>query len=143
LTKAESIMQAIQELYADGAKLAQDFQKNQEKQFQYDYQRWYSKAMKSVAVIAPDRYEEFRRYYEIDPKRKSLGYGTYVIQDFLKNVVPNRMQHPEFDPRQQVLTCFFNQLTILHAISDRAASVLADIEGELFSQLEDNELEPF
>lgn len=140
MTKAELIIQALQELYAEGVKLAQTFQNGQAHQFQYDYQRWYSKAMKSVAALAPDRYEEFRRYYEIDPKRKSLGYGTYVIQDYVKNVVPNRMQHPEFDARQQVLTCFLNQLTILHAITDRASSVLADIEGALFAEIEDNEL---
>jgi hypothetical protein len=67
-------------------------------------------------------------------------YGTYVIQDFIKDVVPNRFQHPEFDSRKQVIICFFNQLTILKAIAERVDSVLDNIEGELYAELQDSEL---
>jgi len=140
VVKSQAIRKAIQDLYKEGAELAVNFQKHQEKQFQYDYQRWYSKAIKVVASLAPDRYDEFRRYYEIDPKRKSLGYGTYVIQDYMKNVVPSTYQHPDFDARDRTLVCFSNQLTILYAVAERATSILSDIEGELFAQIEDDEL---
>lgn len=77
---------------------------------------WYAKALKAVASLAPDRISEFRGYYEPDPKRKLLGYGTYVTQDYLKNVLPNKMVLPDFDARAQALTAFFNQLTIFNAI---------------------------
>ena len=140
MTKREIIHKELDALYQEGAKLAVAFQKNKEKQFQYDYQRWYTKALEAVASLAADRHAEFRSYYEIDPKRKSLGYGTYVIQDFIKGVAPSSFQHPGFDTRAQVLTCFFNQLTILNSIGERVDSVLGNIEGELYAELQDNEV---
>lgn len=140
MSKREAIHKELDALYDEGAKLAVAFQKKEEKQFQYDYQRWYTKALKAIASLATDRHAEFRSYYEVDTKRKSLGYGTYVIQDYLKGVAPNTYQHPDFDARAQVLTCFFNQLTILKAIGERVDSVLANIEGELYAELQDSEV---
>lgn len=140
MTKREAIRKELNALYDEGAKLAIAFQKKEEKQFQYDYQRWYTKALKAVASLAADRHAEFRAYYEVDPKRKSLGYGTYVIQDYLKGVAPDKYLYPNFDTRDQVLTGFFNQLTILRSIEGRVDSVLANIEGELYAEIQDNEV---
>lgn len=140
MTKREAIQKELDELYKKGVELARSFQKKEDKQFHYDYQHWYTKTLKAVASLAPDRHTEFLRYYEIDPKRKSLGYGTYVIQDFLKGVAPGGYQYEDFDTRAQVVKCFLNQLTILHAINDRVDSVLTNIEGELYSELQDNEI---
>lgn len=140
MTKRALIRKELQALYKEGAELAVAFQKNEEKQFHYDYQRWYSKALKAIASLAPDRYAEFRGYYEIDPKRKTLGYGTFVIQDFMKGVAPASYRIPDFDSRNQVVTCFFNQLTILKSVEDRIDSVISDIEGELYAELQDSEL---
>jgi hypothetical protein len=127
-------------LYDEGAQLAVAFQKKQEKQFQYDYQRWYTKALSVVASLAPDRLAEFRGYYEINPKRKFLTYGTYVIQDFFKGVAPSGHQYENFDGRGQALICFFNQLTIFKAVYDRVDSILGNIETELYAELQDNEV---
>jgi len=140
MTKREAIHKELDALCQEGAKLAVAFQKKENKQFAYDYQRWYTKALKAVGSLAADRLSEFRGYYEVDPKRKSLGYGTYVIQDYIKRVAPNKYQHPDFDTRDQVVTCFFNQLTILSSIGERIDSVLANIEGELYAELQDNEV---
>jgi hypothetical protein len=140
MTKREAIHKELDALYKEGAELAVAFQKKEEKQFQYDYQRWYTKALKAVAYLAADRHAEFRGYYEVDPKRKSLGYGTYVIQDYLKGVVPGGYQHQGFDTRAQMLICFFNQLTILNSIAERVDSVLGNIEGELYAELQDSEV---
>lgn len=140
MSKRDLIHKEINVLYEEGAKLAVAFQKNEEQQFHYAYQRWYTKALKAVATLAPDRYAEFKGYYEIDPKRKSLGYGTYVIQDFLKNVVPAGYQYQDFDSRNRALTCFFNQLTIFQSIAERVDSVLSNIEGELYAELQDSEI---
>jgi hypothetical protein len=112
MSKREAIHEELTTLYNEGAKLTIACQKKEEEQFQYDYQRWYTKVLKVVASLALDRHAEFRSYYEIDPKRKSLGYGAYVIQDYLKGIAPNSYQHPNFNTREQVLTCSFNQLTI-------------------------------
>ena len=76
----------------------------------------------------------------VDPKRKSLGYGTYVIQDYIKGVAPSSYSYPNFDARKQTLQCFFNQLTILHAVGERIDSVLSNIEGELLAEIQDGEI---
>jgi hypothetical protein len=99
MTKREQIRKELAALYKEGSELAVAFQKQEEKQFQYDYQSWYTKALKAVASLASDRLPEFRSYYEIDPKRKSLGYGTYVIQDYIKGVAPSNYHYPNFDTR--------------------------------------------
>ena len=140
MTKREAIHKELADLCTCGTKLAVSFQNNKDKQFHYDYQTWYTKALKAMASLASDRYVEFRSYYEVDPKRKSLGYGTYVIQDYLKGVVPGSYQYENFDTRAEVMKCFLNQLTILNAIRERVNSVLANIEGELFAELQDNEV---
>jgi len=140
MSKRDLIRKEMTTLYEEGANLATAFQKKEEKQFHYDYQRWYTKALKVVETLAPDRHAEFRSYYEINPKRKSLGYGTFVIQDFLKNVVPSGYDYQDFDSRTQALTCFFNQLTIFHSLVERVDSVVANIEGELYADLQDSEI---
>lgn len=140
MTKREAIYKEFETLYQEGAKLAVAFQKKEEKQFQYDYQRWYTKALKAIASLAPDRLAEFRSYYEIDPKRKSLGYGSYVVQDYIKGVAPSSYQYPDFDTREQTLKCFFNQITILRAVGDRIDSLLFNIEGELYAEIQDSEI---
>jgi hypothetical protein len=140
MPKRDVIRKELSELYNEGAKLADAFQKKEEKQFRYDYQSWYTKALKAVASLAPDRHSEFRAYYEIDPKRKSCGYGTFVIQDYLKGIAPSRSLFPNFDTRAAVLNCFFNQITILYSITGRIDSILGNIEGELYAELQDNEI---
>jgi hypothetical protein len=140
MSKRDLVRKEVESLYDEGAKLGAAFQEKKEKNLQYDYQRWYTKALKVVETLAPDRYAEFRGYYEIDPKRKVLGYGTYVIQDYFKNVVPSSYQYPDFDMRQQFLQNFFNQITILRSISERVDNLVANIEGELYAELQDSEI---
>jgi len=140
MTKREQIRKELNDLYKEGVELAQAFQKKEENQFQYDYQNWYTKSLRVVASLASDRLPEFRSYYEIDPKRKSLGYGTYVIQDYIKGVAPAGFHYQDFDTRKQTLQCFFNQITILNSLNERIDSVLSDIEGELYAELQDSEI---
>lgn len=140
MTKRETIHKELTYLYKSGAELAVAFDDKKEKQFHYDYQSWYTIALKAVASLAPDRLAEFRSYYEVDPKRKSLGYGTYVIQDYLKGVAPGSYHLQDFDTRAEVVRCFLNQLAIVHAINGRVDSVLSNIEGELYAEIQDNEV---
>jgi hypothetical protein len=55
-------------------------------------------------------------------------------------VAPSDIVYPEFDSRGQAIGCFYNQLTILKAIVERADSVLGDIQAELHGELQDNEV---
>ncbi|TPQ24953.1 hypothetical protein [Methylomonas koyamae] len=138
MNKREAIIASISALYDEGLLLGAAFEKNEETSFNFGYQNWYTKALKVVDSLAPDRYEEFRSYYEINPKRKSLGYGTYVIQDYLKMIIPNG--NFDFNRRGVVINCFSNQLAILNSITNRCDSILGNIEGELYAELQDNEI---
>lgn len=140
MSRKKLITNELTELYNSGAEVFKDFQNGVVESFQYKYQSWYTKALRAVQCLASDRLIEFRGYYEIDPKRKTLGYGTYVIQDFFKGVVPSRLNHPEFNSNSQVVKAFFNQLTIFKSIIDRAESLLGNIEDELYAEIQDSEI---
>lgn len=138
----ESISKEVAALYKQGIEVAQALNgKEKELDFHQDYQNWYTKALRVVEVLATDRYPEFKSYYEIDPKRKNLGYGTYVIQDYIKGVAPGSYQLQNFDTKKQTVQNFLNQLTILQSLSERIDSVLSNIDSELLSDIQDAELE--
>jgi hypothetical protein len=140
MSRKKLITKELTELYNSGAKVCQEFLDGNNDSFQYKYQSWYTKALRAVQCLALDRLSEFRGYYEIDPKRKSLGYGTYVIQDYFKGVAPNNFHYSNFDTRKQVVQAFFNQLTIFKSIIDRADSLLGNIEEELYAEIQDSEI---
>lgn len=140
MSKRDLIKQELKDLYKEGVELAQKFQKDKEPDFNYKYQAWYTKSLRAVEFLALDRLAEFRAYYQIDPKRKEFGYGSYVVQDFLMGVRPASFALQDFDTRKEALKCFLNQLTILHATNTRVDSVLANIESELYAELQDSEL---
>lgn len=138
MTKRERIRKELAELCSEGYALLAKFNKDEAKDFRGCYQTWYSKAIKAVGALASDRYAEFKGYYEIDPKRKSLGYGTYVIQDFMKGVSPGTWDTS--DTKGRVLIGFANQLSILSSLEARIDSVISNIESELYAELQDSEL---
>ncbi|MFC4815753.1 hypothetical protein [Flavobacterium sp. GCM10023249] len=108
--------------------------------FHLEYQKWYSKALKIVETFGKERLNDFKSHYEIDSKRKVLGYGTYVIQDYLKNIAPNSQRFPAFDSQNETLTNFYNQYTILVSIFERFDSTLADIQTTLLYEIQETEL---
>ena len=101
------------------------------------YQRWYSRACKVVEYLAPERLEEFTSYYRVDPKRKHVDITTYVIQDYIQRIVPSESQ---WDPYYVVRIRITTQVQILDSLSSRIDSVLQDITGHLFADLQDSEL---
>lgn len=110
--------------------------KDKDFSFHLEYQKWYSTALKIVEYFGKDRLQEFKSFYEKDPKRKSLGFGTYVIQDFIKNLAL-----PNFDSTNKTLQNTYNQYTILVSINNRIDNVLSDIQTTLFTELQDLELD--
>ncbi len=109
--------------------------------FSLDYQKWYSKVLKIVAFFGSDRLQEFKSYYETNPKGGELGFGNYCIQDYLKGVAPSPMRYHNFDCKAQALKNLINQYTILVSIENRIDSVFADIQTTLLVELQDTELE--
>ena len=140
MSRKQLIKKELIDVYNSGAEVLQDFKDQKYDDFQYNYQSWYTKAIRAVQHLASDRLVEFRSYYEIDPKRKTLGYGTYVIQDYFKGVIPSRLHHPDFNNKSQVAVAFFNQLTIFKSVIDRVDSLLGNIEDELYAEIQDSEI---
>ena len=111
--------------------------------FGLEYQKWYSRALKLVELLGPDRLEEFRAYYLADPKRKSYDVVTYTIQDFIKGhgATTNAWDKPQWDIYNLVGARLMNQLHILESLSSRLGTVLADVKGHLLAEIEDEELQ--
>lgn len=125
--------------------------------FYEEYQHWYTRALKAVEFFAPDRLNEFKNYYEINPKRKTVNDQTYTIQDFINDIDPNPPDPSKkdlsfleasysvpietFNCKHRTSKNFFTQYTILKSISARIDSALSQAEATLFAELQDAELE--
>ena len=107
-------------------------------EFGLAYQMWYSRASKVVELLGQERLEEFTSYYQIDPKRKTLDAGNYVIQDYVKNIVPGIPRH--FDTESVTRMRVINQLQILKSLESRIESILQDVTGHLLADIQDSEL---
>jgi hypothetical protein len=110
--------------------------------FNRSYQSWFTRAVKIVSTLAPDRLQEFKNYYLIDPKRKALDGSNYVIQDYIKAIGPRNDSYgkPLFDIHNLVTVRLVNQFHILESLSSRIEGVLANIESSLAAEIEDAEL---
>jgi hypothetical protein len=99
------------------------------------YQAWYSCAYKLVEALAPERLVEFTSYYLINQKRNVADVGNYVIQDYLKGVISTK-----WDCNYIVYRRIINQFQIINSLEARIDSVLQDVTGHLFAELQDSEL---
>ena len=107
------------------------------------YQNWYSRATKLIELLGPDRVDEFRSYYRIDPKRKVKDASNYVIQDYIAGLgaPTSYIDEPLWDIHQVVTIRVYNQVQILGSLKSRLGSVIADVRGHLLSEIEDEELD--
>ncbi|HOW53872.1 MAG TPA: hypothetical protein PLR60_04375 [Syntrophorhabdaceae bacterium] len=106
------------------------------------YQDWYSRAYKLVQTLAPERLNEFASYYLIDPKRKITTAGNYVLQDYIKGIGARTdfSGKPLWDTHNIAAIRILNQMQIIASLSSRIDTVLQDVTGYLFAELQDNEL---
>jgi hypothetical protein len=118
-----------------------DSEKDKKFIFQFEYQNWYTKALKIVEIFGHERLSEFKGYYEIDSKRKKMGFGTYYIQDYIKGIVPGSYSEYEFNSKKQTFNNVFNQYTILFSINERVDLRINDIKTNLFVEIQDIEIE--
>jgi hypothetical protein len=142
--KKAEIKQAIEELVKELSNLKKLGSSNKSLlEFGTAYQHWYTKALRVVAQLAPDRYDEFVSYYQVDPKRKDCGSQNYVIQDFIMGMgaKTDYNDKPLWDTNNVALIKVFNQHQILGSLFSRIDEVLSNIEVTLFSELQDSELE--
>jgi hypothetical protein len=111
--------------------------------FGNEYQCWYSRAYKIVDALAPERLAEFISYYLIDPKRKTFNSSVYVLQDYITGrlATKNHAGKPVFDIHNAAVIRVINQFQILNSLSSRIDTVLQDVTGHLFAELQDAELQ--
>lgn len=111
-------------------------------EFGISYQRWYSRAYKLVEYLAADRLTEFTSYYLIDPKRKIIDAGNYVIQDYIKGngARTDHRNQPLWDTNNLTMIRIMNQMQIIASLSSRIDTVLQDVKGHLFAEIQDSEL---
>lgn len=143
MSTTEEIKKELNALIDEQTKLFELTKKNDDiLQFGTAYQKWYSRALKLVEALAPERLAEFSSYYLIDPKRKLTDAGNYVIQDYIKGIAArtNRYDKPLWDTNTIVFIRTSNQLQIIASLSSRIDSVLQDVRGHLFAELQDTEL---
>lgn len=109
--------------------------------FGFKYQAWYTKALSIISSLAPDRLEEFVSHYR-NSKRKDLNAITYTIHDYLQSIGPakDRTGQVAYDHHSVARIRFLNQCQILAALFSRIDSVLADVKGHLFAEIQDSEL---
>lgn len=101
------------------------------------YQLWYTKAVKLVELLGPDRLDEFVSYYRADPKRKAMTVETFTIQDFVRGLRPAA---DAFDTHNLLAIWLVNQFQILSSMSARIDSIFADVTGHLLAELQDSEV---
>jgi hypothetical protein len=120
--------------------------RNHEKQFYAGYQDWYTKAVRVVQVLAPDRLSEFRTYYDGDPKRKDISVSTYCIRDFVRGIRPSqdpfeKLRGTTFDANEVTVALFMTQTLILAALESRIDGVVAELETSIAHGIQDAEIE--
>jgi hypothetical protein len=111
--------------------------------FVQKYQDWYTKALKIVAALAPDRLSEFRAYYEHDPKQMVIRQTTFAIQDYVMGRGPHNDHsgRNDWDALEVVHNRVRAQGAILASLSSRIDTVLADVEAALAGEIEDTTLD--
>lgn len=144
----EEIKQELEKLIREETilgKLSQEESKLSE--FNEKYQNWYTRALKIVKALAPDRLDEFISYYEVDKKRKSFNASTCRIQDYLMDrrglgsQLHDYIDLDNWNIHEVVANRINNQLYILSSLHTRIDSVLSDVTGMLFAEIQDAELE--
>ena len=112
----ETVKKQLDTLHQEGTTLAAAFAEEKETEpFEVGYQRWYSRALLLMKQLAPERYAEFQRYYNRDPKADLHWKHDHAIQDYICGL---GLSDPVIN-RKQVLRCFSIQLAILRSVADR------------------------
>ncbi len=105
------------------------------------YQTWYSRALRVVEQLLPDRYPEFRAFYRPEKPPKALDVTTYTVSHYLAGISVTRGALETVNPFGVFKHAFGEQLNIVRSAADRLESRLSDITGVLEAQLFDDELE--
>uniref|UniRef100_UPI004057817D hypothetical protein n=1 Tax=Candidatus Electronema sp. TaxID=2698783 RepID=UPI004057817D len=136
MNTSEKIKKELKELFGEGKELME--LKDDPMDLGDKYQVWYSRAYKLVEALAPERLNEFISHYLSDPKRKYIDSNSYTIQDYIKLTDVYGLSIG--DETGIVFARLTNQFQIVKSLSSRIDSVLQDVTGHLFAEIQDSEL---
>lgn len=140
MATSEEIRHDIAALHREGEALLVAFAKGHRSvPFETEYQGWYTRSLPVVRQVAPDRYAEFRSYYEMDSRAQGHWSHAYVIQHYIKGIDP--FLSGEYDIRELAAKCFSNQLAIFASLLARLDYALLDMEVQIQVALQAAELE--
>lgn len=100
------------------------------------YHTWYSKILPFMRQLGPDRFSEFTRLYEPDPKRKDAGWLRYTLQDYMRGTM-----NAHFEPITAFSSLFQQQIMIVEAVYLTADQRLVDLELMVRAELFRHELD--
>lgn len=107
--------------------------------FKSEYEKWYSEALEVIKQVLPSRYDDFKRLYR-DDKRKKTDYLTYTMSDYMigltasiggSTIVDTKAAFPKFE----------QQMKILKAAERRFESSLFEIKQLLQADIFDSEID--
>lgn len=108
--------------------------------FKTSYERWYSETLAVLRQLLPDRVQNFISFYEKPKGRKAIVYGTYVIQDYMQDLIIQRLGQVPVEPAA-ALPQYRQQLAILKAARARFESSLFEIRQLVQADLFDSEID--
>ena len=109
--------------------------------FKDKYQSWYSESIELIRILLPNRLSDFIRYYERPKVRKEVDYMTYVIEDYLQDLVVKDSYGITKVSKSSAIPKFTQQYRILESIKGRFISSLFDIKQLTQADIFDSEID--
>jgi hypothetical protein len=132
----EKYKQDIQKLINEGERLLSILKNNDDlKKFRKNYEVWYSESLALIKVVLPDRFNDFKKYYDHKGQKSLKEYITYTPSGLNSSI---SLEAREVDYAKVL---FENQLGIVKAAQKRFESSLFDIKQLLQADLFDSELD--
>jgi hypothetical protein len=104
------------------------------------YEAWYSESLALLQQLLPYRVSNFVGLYEKPKGRKSIAYDSYVIQDYLQDLIVKRGGDVIVAPKA-ALNQYEQQLAIVKAAKTRFKSSLFEIRQLVQADLFDCEID--
>jgi len=128
LNVKERIAEELESLLEEGLQIQTELGKKKERKFRSDYQIWYTRALRVVQQLLPERLGEFTSLYNEKDR-------IYTIAWYL------REPSPSISARNEAYMRFLQQYQILESAQTRLDDILTNIYGLVQAEILDGELD--
>ena len=128
LNVKERIADELESLLEEGLQIQTELGKKKERKFRSDYQIWYTRALRVVQQLLPERLGEFTSLYHEKDR-------IYTIAWYL------REPSPGISARNEAYMRFLQQYQILESAQTRLDDILTNIYGLVQAEILDSELD--